>query len=60
MCGYESPLCLVRRVSALHRGEMAMTLLTGVYLVRLLLELLPVEVIGMAENFASESEVAGV
>jgi len=60
VCSYESPLCRVRRVSELHRGEMAKTLLTGVYPVRLLPELLPVEPTGTAENLASELEVAGV
>jgi hypothetical protein len=60
MCFYESPLCRVRRVSELQRGEMANTLLTGVYPVRLLPELLPVELAGTAENLASELEVAGV
>jgi hypothetical protein len=39
---------------------MANTLLTGVYPVRLLPELLPVELAGTAENLASELEVAGV
>lgn len=60
VCSYESPLCRVRRVSELQRGEMAKTLLTGVYLVRLLPELLPVELGGPAENLVSELDVAGV
>lgn len=58
-CVYESPLCLVLNVSALQRGEMAITLLTGVYRDRLPLELVD-EVAGPAEYLPFESDVAGV
>lgn len=52
---YESPLCLVRSVSSLHRGEMAITLLSGVYRLRLL-----PEVVVEPEAPCSETESVGM